>query len=155
MLNKEKSLYKMILDNHIKKVVINPSYNEIENDIINNKEGLLGLNGSLMVDTGIYTGRSPQDKYFVEEEYSKDYLWWGPVNRKIDGAIYEKLYAKVVDYYINNDEIFTCEQLDIEKKFENGNVRRGVRGSASASGAAQRRKRAWTTSCRRSRYPTE
>ena len=36
-------------------------------------EGKIGLNGALMVDTGKFTGRSPKDKYFVEENYSKDY----------------------------------------------------------------------------------
>ena len=34
----------------------------IENEILN-KEGMIGLRGAIMVDTGKYTGRSPKDKY--------------------------------------------------------------------------------------------
>ncbi|NLF58344.1 MAG: phosphoenolpyruvate carboxykinase (ATP), partial [Candidatus Hydrogenedens sp.] len=35
--------------------------------------------GAVTVDTGRFTGRSPQDKYVVEEETSKDHVWWaGP-----------------------------------------------------------------------------
>ena len=73
MLNKKKCKYNINLD-EFNKVEINPSFSAIEEDIVKNKEGVLGLNGALMVDTGIFTGRSPKDKYFVEEEYSKDYL---------------------------------------------------------------------------------
>ena len=43
--------------------------------IVRYNEGVLGLNGAAMVDTGIFTGRSPKDKYFVEENFSKDNLW--------------------------------------------------------------------------------
>ena len=98
MLNKE--IYKKMIDlSDFKNVHINPDFNFIKSDIINNNEGVEGLNGALMVDTGVFTGRSPKDKYFVEEEYSKDSLWWGPVNRKIDRKIYDRLFAKVLKYY--------------------------------------------------------
>ena len=43
----------------------------IEQGIVNN-ETKIGLRGASMIDTGIYTGRSPKDKYFVVEDYSKD-----------------------------------------------------------------------------------
>ena len=56
-----------------------------------------------MIDTGEFTGRSPKDKYFVEEDFSKNNLWWGPVNKKIDINIYDKLYNKILNYYNNND----------------------------------------------------
>ena len=52
-----------------------------------------------MIDTGEFTGRSPDDKYFVEEEYSKNNLWWGPVNKKIDTKTFNKLYNKILNYY--------------------------------------------------------
>ncbi|MAQ43057.1 MAG: phosphoenolpyruvate carboxykinase (ATP), partial [Candidatus Marinimicrobia bacterium] len=51
------------------------------------------------VDTGIYTGRSPKDKYFVEEDMSKKHLWWGEVNQKIEADIFDELFNKVKDYY--------------------------------------------------------
>ena len=60
-----------------------------------------------MVDTGIYTGRSPNDKYFVEESLSKDDLWWGPVNRPINEDIFNTLLNKVLHYYNSNANVKT------------------------------------------------
>ena len=85
--------------NDFKDVTVNPKFETIKKDIILNKEGIEGLNGALMVDTGEFTGRSPNDKYFVSENYSEDFLWWGPVNRKINFSTFKKLYNKVIDYY--------------------------------------------------------
>ena len=48
---------------------------------IQNNEAHVSLNGSTMVDTGSYTGRSPNDKYFVDEPTSTNNLWWGQVNK--------------------------------------------------------------------------
>ncbi len=83
----------------LQNVVVNPSIYKVYDDIISNKEGVMGQAGALMVDTGEFTGRSPKDKYFVVENTTKDNLWWGPVNKKIDISIYNKLYKKVIDYY--------------------------------------------------------
>ena len=47
---------------NLKNVHRNLSVSELVDDIVNNNEGLIGLRGAAMVDTGIYTGRSPQDK---------------------------------------------------------------------------------------------
>tara|TARA_Y100000994_G_scaffold249565_1_gene262114 strand:+ start:4437 stop:6068 length:1632 start_codon:yes stop_codon:yes gene_type:complete len=64
-----------------------------------NGETKIAMNGAAMVDTGIYTGRSPKDKYFVEEDMSKEHLWWGEVNQKIEADIFDELFNKVKDYY--------------------------------------------------------
>ena len=74
----------------------------IEETVINN-EGVIGPRGATIVGTGKYTGRSPKDKYIVDEPTSTDNLWWGPVNQKVDEAIFDELYEKVVNYY-NTDE---------------------------------------------------
>ena len=76
---------------------------ELVDDIVKNGEGVIGLRGAAMVDTGIYTGRSPKDKYIVDEPSSNDKSWWGPVNRKISEDIFNTLYEKVVDYYNSAD----------------------------------------------------
>jgi len=64
-----------------------------------NGETKMAMNGAVMVDTGIYTGRSPKDKYFVEEDTSKDNLWWGEVNQKIDSSTFDELFDLVKDFY--------------------------------------------------------
>jgi len=73
---------------------------ELVDDIVNNGEGVIGLRGAAMVDTGIYTGRSPKDKYIVDEPSSNNKIWWGPVNRKISEDIFNTLYEKVVNITI-------------------------------------------------------
>ena len=69
---------------------------DIIENIIDHQEGTLGLNGAVMVDTGRYTGRSPKDKYFVDEESSNKNLWWGPVNAKIDESIFDVASSNIM-----------------------------------------------------------
>ena len=40
------------------------------------ERGFLTTTGAIAVDTGKFTGRSPKDKYIVEEKTSKDNVWW-------------------------------------------------------------------------------
>ena len=87
----------------INNLYINPSIELICEHIVRNGEGHIGMNGASMVDTGIFTGRSPEDKYFVEEDSSKNNLWWGPVNKKIDVSIFDTLFDKIIDYYHSNE----------------------------------------------------
>ena len=88
----------------------NSHVDDLINDAVNNNEGVIGLNGALMVDTGIFTGRSPKDKYFVEEDYSKNLLWWGPVNKKIDKNVFDRLFSKIIDFYkSNNNKTYVFE----------------------------------------------
>jgi phosphoenolpyruvate carboxykinase (ATP) len=70
----------------------------IEEGLING-ETKMAMNGSVMVDTGEFTGRSPKDKFFVVEPSSKNKLWWGPVNAKVEKKVFDQLYNKVVDSY--------------------------------------------------------
>ena len=71
------------LDNYYRNLPVE----DLVHHIVQNNEGRVGLRGAAMVDTGIYTGRSPNDKYFVDESSSSDKIWWGSVNKKIDEEI--------------------------------------------------------------------
>ncbi|HEV7604780.1 MAG TPA: phosphoenolpyruvate carboxykinase (ATP) [Candidatus Limnocylindrales bacterium] len=66
-------------------------------------EGLLAADGPLVVRTGKHTGRSPQDKFIVDEPASHDRVWWGPVNRPISEAHYARLRARLVSYCADHD----------------------------------------------------
>ena len=76
----------------------NLNYDEIFNHEEKNNEGVVSDNGTMMVDTGIFTGRSPKDKYFVDEPSSTGNLWWGSVNKKVSEEIFDELYGKVTDF---------------------------------------------------------
>jgi phosphoenolpyruvate carboxykinase (ATP) len=61
------------------------------------ERGIVTTTGAVAVDTGRFTGRSPKDKYFVEEPSSKNNIWWaapehrGADNKKIDRRTWEHL----------------------------------------------------------------
>ncbi len=88
--------------NQVDKVHRNLSIESLIEETVKNGEGIIGPRGATIVDTGKFTGRSPKDKYIVDEPSSSDKVWWGSVNKKIDEAIFDELYSSVVDYY-NND----------------------------------------------------
>ncbi|MBK1973213.1 phosphoenolpyruvate carboxykinase (ATP) [Campylobacter sp. TTU-622] len=76
------------------KVFYNLSYEELNEHEKNNKEGESCLNGTFCVDTGIFTGRSPKDKYFVKQDPSQNYISWGKINQPITKELFEKLLKK-------------------------------------------------------------
>ena len=87
----------------VERIVRNPPVESLIEDIVLNKEGNIGMNGAVMVDTGRFTGRSPLDKYIVDEPTTSDNVWWGSVNRKISEEIFDELYEKVVHFYNQED----------------------------------------------------
>lgn len=77
-----------------KEVFYNLSYDELFKHEVKNNEGRVSSNGTFMVDTGIFTGRSPKDKYFVKQDPSKKYIAWGKINQPISKELFEKLLKK-------------------------------------------------------------
>lgn len=53
-------------------------------DAIRNEGAIISSSGALINFSGKKTGRSPKDKRIVYEETSKDDIWWGSVNIKMD-----------------------------------------------------------------------
>lgn len=78
----------------IKRIYHNLSYDELFQHELKNKEGELTQNGTFAVDTGIFTGRSPKDKYFVKQDSSKKYIAWGKINQAISKELFDKLLQK-------------------------------------------------------------
>jgi phosphoenolpyruvate carboxykinase (ATP) len=59
--------------------------------------------GPLVVRTGQYTGRSPNDKFLVKEPSSQDKIYWGEVNRPFSQENYEALRARMLAYLEGKD----------------------------------------------------
>ena len=73
----------------VEEVSYNPSYEELYNDEMNPSltgfdKGVMTELGAVNVMTGIYTGRSPKDKYFVMDDVSRDTVWWTSKEYKND-----------------------------------------------------------------------
>ena len=88
---------------NVKEVHRNLSVDELIKETVANGEGVIGPRGATIVDTGKYTGRSPKDKYIVDEPTSTENIWWGDVNQKLDETIFDELYNKIINYYNSDD----------------------------------------------------
>ncbi len=62
------------------------------------KEGKLTDTGALAVDTGTFTGRSPQDRFIVDDHFTHNTVNWGSVNLKFNSDKFESLYQKMTAY---------------------------------------------------------
>ena len=89
--------------NKVSKIHRNLNVDSLIDEILKNKEGVISSTGAPIVDTGKFTGRSPKDKYIVDEPSSNSQIWWGQVNQKIDERVFDELFSKIVDYY-NSDQ---------------------------------------------------
>ncbi len=61
-------------------------------------EGRLAATGPLVVSTGKHTGRSPLDKYVVDDEETGPRVWWGDVNQRMSPHHFAALFEEVVTY---------------------------------------------------------
>ncbi|MFP3853756.1 MAG: phosphoenolpyruvate carboxykinase (ATP) [Anaerolineales bacterium] len=71
--------------------------------IVRRHEGALVHLGPVVVRTGDHTGRSPMDKFIVEESTTKDEIWWGKVNRPISAEKFNTLFLRMKAYMQNRD----------------------------------------------------
>ena len=68
-------------------------------------QGIESSTGALAVNTGQYTGRSPEDRYIVKDSVSENQVWWGKVNIPFEPTAFEALYNKVTSY-LSNKEVY-------------------------------------------------
>lgn len=76
----------------------NLSPEELQRITIESGAGTETENGTLAVNTGKFTGRSPQDRFIVKDKYTQDKVWWGRVNKPINPDNFDTLYKNVVNY---------------------------------------------------------
>ena len=62
----------------------NASAAQLYEDAVRNEGAIISSSGALINFSGKKTGRSPKDKRIVYEDTSKDDIWWGSVNIKMD-----------------------------------------------------------------------
>jgi len=89
----------------IKKAYWNLTPSELIEHAIRNNEGHLCDNGAFAADTGEFTGRSPKDRFIVEDDITRDSVWWGDINMKFPSDKFDTLYNKVVSY-LEGQEVY-------------------------------------------------
>ncbi|MFQ5766104.1 MAG: phosphoenolpyruvate carboxykinase (ATP), partial [Rhodospirillales bacterium] len=95
------------LDNHglgnVERAYWNLSAPQLCAESINRGEGLLAQGGALVTLTGHHTGRSPNDRFVVEEASTKDQIWWGAINRPISEDNFDRLLDKMLGHLQGRD----------------------------------------------------
>lgn len=91
----------------------NASPAQLYEDAIRNEGAIISSSGALINFSGKKTGRSPKDKRIVYEETSRDNVWWGSVNIKLDERkseihIYPSTLADSMTRYVR-DQPRTCD----------------------------------------------
>ena len=87
----------------------NPTVAMLYTHALARNEGVLGEGGSLVVDTGLHTGRSPRDKFIVREPGSAERIWWGDVNRELGEDSFHGLRDKVVAYLEQRPRLYVID----------------------------------------------
>ncbi len=75
---------------------------------VENEGAKVSSTGALMIDTGIFTGRSPKDKFFVNQDPSNKYIAWGDINHKVSKEVYEDL-LKNSKKQLSNKDVFVTD----------------------------------------------
>jgi phosphoenolpyruvate carboxykinase (ATP) len=71
---------------------------ELVEHALQNKEGVLADNGSLVCRTGKFTGRAPKDKFCVKDSKTENTVWWGDINQPIAPEKFDQLHAKMIKH---------------------------------------------------------
>ena len=72
-------------------------------EVLKRNEGVLAHLGPLVVRTGQFTGRSPKDKFVVDDPAVHDYVWWSKVNRPYDPDQFDELHRRMASYLQSKD----------------------------------------------------
>ncbi len=67
------------------------------------EEGELAANGAFCATTGMYTGRSPKDKFIVSNEELAAKIWWGENNHPMSTETFEIIRRSLADYLQGRD----------------------------------------------------
>lgn len=97
---------------NVTEVIHNPSYDRLFADETNPElegfeKGVVTELGAVNVSTGVFTGRSPKDKYIVEDDVTRDTMWWNSEsapndNKPISQAVWQDLKDCVTEQLSGN-----------------------------------------------------
>ncbi len=98
-------------------IVRNPSYDalfeeETRSDLEGFERGIITELGAVAVDTGIFTGRSPKDKFIVRDDTSRDTMWWSDQgandNKPLTTEAWDDL-KELVTEQLSNKRLFVID----------------------------------------------
>lgn len=96
---------------------------ELTEQTVNRGQGQLNNTGALCINTGKFTGRSPKDKFIVQDVITKDTVHWNDFNNPIDEKYFHILYKKMMDYLGTKEEIWVRDSYVCADKNYRLNIR--------------------------------
>lgn len=98
------------MDHPQREIHINSPRNLLVELAVRNGQGNLTEDGSLVVLTGKHTGRSAGDKYVVKSPQTEKTIWWENSINEMTRENFDKLKAKVLDYFNEDRDLFITER---------------------------------------------
>lgn len=101
---------------HLGNCFWNLTPSELVEDAIVNGEGILTDTGAIAIETGEFTGRSPQDRFIVCDAKTEEAVWWGDINKKFEADKFTALYNRMKAYLNGRDlyvrDAYACADDD-------------------------------------------
>ena len=97
-------------DINVHRIIRNASPAQLYEMALRNEAGsAISSTGALIAMSGDKTGRSPKDKRIVDEPRSRDNVWWGDVNIKLDEHIFMVNRERAIDYLNTREHLFVVD----------------------------------------------
>lgn len=102
---------------NVEKIYYNSSFEELfEHEMDPSLEGfergVLTKTGAVSVDTGVFTGRSPKDKYIVRDAVSENTVWWSTIGKNDNKPITPEIWAHlkgIVSRQLSNKKLYVVD----------------------------------------------
>jgi phosphoenolpyruvate carboxykinase (ATP) len=92
---------------------------ELYEHAIRNDEAELTRDGALRVLTGQYTGRSPKDKFFVQQAPSASKIWWGDINQPTTPELFDHMHTRVISHLSESRNLYIHDAFcGTDKKYQ-------------------------------------
>ncbi len=91
------------------KAIYNPTLKFLYDRALKKKEAVKAVSGTLVVYTGRYTGRSPNDKFIVDTKKVHNKINWGKAHLSISRESYDSLKEKLVGFFKTQDELYVID----------------------------------------------
>ncbi|MEZ4237210.1 MAG: phosphoenolpyruvate carboxykinase (ATP) [Myxococcota bacterium] len=97
-------------DINVRDIIRNPSPALLYEHGLRNEPGTAIVDsGALVAMSGEKTGRSPADKRIVEEPSSKEDVWWGPVNIRLEERVFMINHERAIDYLNTRSRLYVVD----------------------------------------------
>ena len=82
---------------------------ELYEHAVINGEGEITNRGAIRILTGQYTGRSPNDKFIVEQAPSRHKIWWGDINRPVAPDVFDHMHEKALNHLSHCRDLYVFD----------------------------------------------